>query len=428
MLLIYIQKPTPRISYTFRQIFTEILGMEFKFTSKIEDFIAHDGMKFSYGKESRGNELFVKSASLLWDQGIENQKIKVESWGDSPCFFKTSETSDLPFDIFAASFYLLSRYEEYLPHNNDRFNRYPAAESLAFKNDFLKKPVVDIWAFKFKRELQKRFSGEGKPVRKVINKNVLAVGEVYKYKKKGSIRTVGASLRDFFQFNITGLIERIRVLLFLKKDPYDVYEQLISFAKREKISWLFMFQLSNYSIYSKNISYNKTNYHALIKSMGDYGDLGLLAGLEAIQNFDTLKTEKKRWESIVNRPLKMILNNKYDLHLPEVYNNFDKLEIERDFSMGFVDEIGFRAGTGTPFLFYDIQLERILPLVMETPVFNSRLMKEHSYFKVKTNLEEVREEIEAIGGTITLIFQNSDFYYFGEKCNQILTKMNHSNE
>lgn len=162
--------------------------------------------------------------------------------------------------------------------------------------------------------------------------------------------------------------------------------------------------------------------------MGDYGDLGLLAGLEAIQNFDTLKTEKKRWESIVNRPLKMILNNKYDLHLPEVYNNFDKLEIERDFSMGFVDAIGFRAGTCTPFLFYDIQLERILPLVMETPVFNSRLMKEHSYFKVKTNLEEVREEIEAIGGTITLIFQNSDFYYFGEKCNQILTKMNHSNE
>lgn len=424
MLLIYTHKITPRISYTFRQIFIEILGIEYKFTSKIEEFIAHKGLKFSYANENLGNEFFVQSKDILWQQGVEHQKTSVENWGDVPCFFETDDSSDLPFDIFAASFYLLSRYEEYLPHQNDKFNRFPASESLAYKHDFLKKPVVDIWAFKFMEILRERFEDLELRQREVVNKNVLAVAEAYEYKKKGVVRTLGASIRDFLQLKIVDFLERLRVLLFLKKDPYDIYDELITFSKHEGLSWIFMFQLSNYSIYSKNISYNKASYHALIKSMGDYGELGLLAGIEALGDFDILKTEKKRWESIVNRPLKTILNHKYDLHLPEVYNNFDKLEIERDFSMGFVDAIGFRAGTCTPFLFYDIELERISPLVMETPVFNSRLMKDYSYFKIKTNLEEVREEIEAVGGDITVIFQNADFANFGQKCNQILTKMN----
>ena len=41
-------------------------------------------------------------------------------------FFEQTENSALPFDVFAAGFYLLSRYEEYLPHIKDRFHRFPA--------------------------------------------------------------------------------------------------------------------------------------------------------------------------------------------------------------------------------------------------------------------------------------------------------------
>ncbi len=50
-------------------------------------------------------------------------------------FFETS--GDFPFDIFAASFYLLSRYEEYLPHEKDMYGRYAHTNSLAFREHFL---------------------------------------------------------------------------------------------------------------------------------------------------------------------------------------------------------------------------------------------------------------------------------------------------
>lgn len=73
---------------------------------------------------------------LLLEQGINDVEIYIQDWDEIPCFFPTSKNCFLPFDVFAASFYLLSRYEEYLPHLKDEHGRYPASESLAFKNGF----------------------------------------------------------------------------------------------------------------------------------------------------------------------------------------------------------------------------------------------------------------------------------------------------
>lgn len=409
MLLIYTKTLTPRINYTFKQVCTHILGIDIKFTSKIEEFVAHEGMKLSYGKQKLGNELFVQQTELLLEQGFSDTELKLFPWGNTVGFFKVSDQSDLPFDIFSASFYLLSRYEEYLPHVKDEKGRYPSSESFLVKEDILDQPLVDLWAFKFLEILKERFPNLEHKTRSFQNKNILAVSEAFKYKKKGIVRSVGASLRDFFQLHFTGFIERLKVLTFLKRDPYDIYDDIIAFSKQEKLSWSFMFQLSNYSIYNKNISYHKVKYHALIKSMADYGPIGLMPGYEAIQNLKILKKEKKRWESIVNRPLQNTLVNDYDINLPNLYNNFDKLEIARDFSMSYANVIGFRAGTCTPFLFYDINFERISPLIIEPVAFNSQVLENLSYFEVKTTIETIQEKVKKVGGDLVLIFKNSDF-------------------
>ncbi len=54
MLLVYTHKITPRLTYTFKHIFTRILNIQIIFTTKIEEFIAHDGLKFSYTKQALG--------------------------------------------------------------------------------------------------------------------------------------------------------------------------------------------------------------------------------------------------------------------------------------------------------------------------------------------------------------------------------------
>src|SRR5690606_40628206 len=132
MLLVYTHKITPRLTYAFRHISSRILGVPVSFTTTVEEFIAHDSMKISYTKQPLSSELFVRSHELLFEQGISDVEIHVQDWGITKCFFSTSDKSSLPFDIFAATFYLLSRYEEYLPHVKDDYGRFLATESLAF--------------------------------------------------------------------------------------------------------------------------------------------------------------------------------------------------------------------------------------------------------------------------------------------------------
>src|SRR5690554_5959012 len=157
MLLIHLDKITPRSTYVFKHICLDLLGLDVSFGNSLEAFIAHQGPKISYGKRPMGNELFFKSQGLLEQQGFESFDITVKKCDGTFGFFPVSGSSALPFDIFAASFYMLSRYEEYLPHVKDGKGRFMASESLAYKSGFLHQPVVDIWANKFKLKLLEQF-------------------------------------------------------------------------------------------------------------------------------------------------------------------------------------------------------------------------------------------------------------------------------
>src|SRR6056297_2043688 len=100
MLLIYTHKITPRLTYTMKQVFTKILGIEIGFTTKVEDFIKHKDEKITYTKQPLQNEFFIRSHELLFEQGVNDVEINVMSWDNVPCFFFAGERSNLPYDIF----------------------------------------------------------------------------------------------------------------------------------------------------------------------------------------------------------------------------------------------------------------------------------------------------------------------------------------
>ncbi len=83
MLLIYTPKITSRLKFVFKQICTRILGIPIDFTTTIEVFIAHSGLKMSYGPQPLGSEFFIKSNGLLFEQGLSDIEINVQNWGDS---------------------------------------------------------------------------------------------------------------------------------------------------------------------------------------------------------------------------------------------------------------------------------------------------------------------------------------------------------
>ena len=410
MLLVYSHTITSRLKYTFKQVCTRILDIPVSFTTKVEEFIAHDSLKISYTKQPLGNEIFIRSHELLFEQGLSDLEILVQDWDNTKCFFKESEKSAIPFDIFAASFYLLSRYEEYLPHVKDDYGRFTAKDSLAFKNGFLKHPVVDIWAYKFKAILQQHF-----PSYKFNSRNynicpVIDVPMAYYFKYKGLMRTIGGNLGDFLKFKFKHLYQRYLVILGFKKDPYNTFKWIINKQKQTKNKFVVFFLIGHYSTYDKNVNINKREFVSLIKSVADYCKVGLKASYFALENFNILKAEKINMESIINTTLIASRNSFSKLNLPLSYRNLIDLEIKEDFTMGYVNEIGFRAGTCTPFLYYDMDYEIQTPLMVNTyHLMDYALLKNTSLLDKKQTLLKIINEIKKVNGTFTPVFHNYTF-------------------
>ncbi|ARV09203.1 hypothetical protein BTO05_05945 [Winogradskyella sp. PC-19] len=407
MLLVYTHKITPRLTYTFKHLCKRILGLEVSFTSKIEDFIAHDSIKMSYAKQPLSKEIFVQSHSLLFEQGLSDIDITVNDWEDTKGFFAAGDRSDLPYDIFAASFYLLSRYEEYLPHVKDDFGRFLASESLAYTENFLQEPIVDIWAYKLKVVLQERFPEYDFPERQYKIEPVIDVPCAYKYSYKGLLRTIGGIFGDIFRLKFRQFYERISVLLGLKRDPFDTFGWLINRQKSTSFKFTVFFLIGAYSTFDKNISINKKQFVALIKSVGDYCNIGLKASYFSLDNLDILKKEKQKMEVVTNVNLMAIRNSHSKLNLPSTYRNAVELEIPQEHTMGYINVLGFRAGTCTPFQFYDLDYEVQTPLQIHSyHCMDFALLKQESQLDKQQTLERFINAIKKVDGTFSPVFHN----------------------
>ncbi|REG85224.1 polysaccharide deacetylase family protein [Winogradskyella sediminis] len=410
MLLVYTHKITPRVTYTFKHICKRILGIEVRFTSKVEDFIAHDSLKMSYTKQPLSSELFIRSNDLLFETGLSDIDINVQTWENTKGFFPTGERSDLPFDIFAAAFYLLSRYEEYLPHVKDDYGRFLASESLAFINKFLQQPVVDIWAYKLKAVLSERFPNYEFPERSYGVQPVIDVPMAYYFKNKGFLRTIGGTLNDLRRLRLKQLYFRYLVLFGFKRDPYDTFKWIIRRQKQHNFKFTVLFLIGDYSTYDKNINTNKKDFISLIKSVADYCDVGLKASYFSLTDISILKKEKLKMESITHTDLKAVRHSFSKLNLPTSYRNLVELEIHQDYTMGYINTLGFRAGTCTPFQFYDLDYEVQTPLQINPyHCLDFGLLKYNSLLDKTEHLQKIINEVKAVNGTFTTVFHNYSF-------------------
>ena len=409
MLLIHARKVTPRFSYIFKHICLRILRIETSFTTALEDFISYPGAKISYGKKPLGNELFFQSYGLLEQQGIESIDFNVKKWDETFGFFSVSSNSALPFDIFSASFYMLTRYEEYLPHVKDEMGRFMATESLAYQEGFLHQPVVDIWAYKFKEKLLSVFPDMVFPEKETIIHNVVEASWPFAYSQKGFFRSMIGYLDNLVHGKFRKIIERSQVILGLKRDPLDTFKWIINTARHSNFKLTVFFLLGESQRFEESLNTKRQKFKLLLKYVVDYKEVGLIFSFGALTNYEILKREKLQMEHITNRDLLCSMNADFLVNLPEIYRHLVELEVKNDFTMVFPFTAGFRAGTCTPFLFYDLDYEIKTPLLihpgaMTTSAFNKRYTSD-----VEKIVNGYLEEVEKVKGTFILVFSNRNF-------------------
>lgn len=412
MLLIYTPKITPRVEYSFKHICKRILNIEIGLTNDENDFRSYEGAKISYGKKPLDAEVFFQSAGFLEQQGIETVEIIVKPWEETFCFFSVSQISSLPFDIFSASFYMLSRYEEYLPHVKDEKGRFTAVESLAHKEGFLMQPVVDIWAYKFRNVLLAHFPElllETKPKEMSIT-SLIEASEPFIYAQKGIFRTIVGVLTDLLNGKFRKLLTRTKVILRLKRDPYDTFKWIVNTLKHSNFKVIVFFMLGEATSINKSMNFHRKKLKLLIKYINDYTETGLIFSFKSLKNPELLKKEKKHLESITHRAVQSSINAELLVNLPEIYRQLIELEVRNDYTMVFSDMPGFRAGTCTPFLFYDLDYEVKTPLLLHPVAAHTQMFSAAKYSNSKERtVNELLKAVASVNGHFLMIFSNKDF-------------------
>ncbi|WP_127140105.1 polysaccharide deacetylase family protein [Flagellimonas marinaquae] len=407
MLLIFTHKVTNRLTYTAKHLFERILGVEMGFTTKVEDFIKHNGPKMTYSKQPLQNEFFIRSNDLLFEQGINDLEIKVSDWDGIPCFFASGEKSTIPFDIFSASFFLLSRYEEYLPHVKDSVGRFPVKESIAYQHNFLELPVVDLWAYRLLEALQERFPDLETKEKFYNFTSIINVTTSHAYAMRGISRTLGGFLLDLGNFRFWEIWNRLSVLLRIKRDPYDNFFDLVEIHKKFPIKTMFFFQFAKHSAHDKNVSTNNNRFRYLIKSIADYSIVSLSTSFVSTSDKNVLREEKKQLGNLINRPISYARLRYNKVNVPITYRNLVETEFTDDFSMGYTHEIGFRAGTCTPFYFYDINTEVRQPIKIHPfAMHDYALVKYKTKDQVFEKMDRVYRLVKQVKGDFVLVFSN----------------------
>lgn len=158
----------------------------------------------------------------------------------------------------------------------------------------------------------------------------------------------------------------------------------------------------------KGFNSNRKRFRGIIKLTSDYCHLGLMLSDYAIEDVRFLLEEKKTLEELTYRRIVGSLNFDYVVNLPERYRKLVEGEIQRDFSMVYEDVVGFRSGSCTPFLFYDLDYEIKTPLVIHPVAFTTKAFNKRYESDSLQQINRIFRSVAEVNGTFSIFFSNED--------------------
>ena len=407
MLLIYVHTPTPRIEYIFKTIFTDILKVNISFTTDSVEFEKSAVAKINYSDSKLNSGIFFQATTLLFETKIQKQDIIISEYENKPCFYSLDKESILPFDPFAASFYLISRYEEYLPHKKDEHGRFLANESIAFQHDFLEVPLVNLWITKIARLITLNYPEFDFPQREFQYISTLDIDNAFAYQHKSFLRTLSALGKSLLKGN--DFSSRLKVHLGNEKDPYDTFHYQNEIHKKYNISPIYFFLLGDYGVNDKNISVKNKTFQRLIKSISESNKVGIHPSYASNSNTNKIVKEKNRLQTVSQKEIIRSRQHYLKLKLPNTYLNLINNNIIEDHTMGYAEQPGFRASICSPFYFYDLEKEKETTL----KVFPFTVMEAtFKYYKKYTpeiaikHIIDLMQKVKDVDGTFISVWHN----------------------
>ncbi|MEZ4804936.1 MAG: polysaccharide deacetylase family protein [Bacteroidia bacterium] len=388
------------MSYVLNYVFRDRLGLDYQLIDDTHP--SYTTAHFSYSNNSESHPFQILPHGILNDEDIREN-----AYSESLLhpYLNTNRIVE-PFaypDIFAAIFYHISRYEEYLSAP-DQHGRFKFEDSCLYQNSLLLTPVVDIWMDQFKNDLIDRCGFKESDFKKQTYSTVctLDIDSVFTYKGKGLLRTLAALSKDLIFFNFIEIKKRLSVLFLKAKDPNDVFDELLDQLQTKKA--LFFIQVGKYGRFDKNLAPSHKGFRKIIQELDKSGhELGLHPSYQSDSNAAIIKEEKTTLEGILKKELSHSRQHFLRFSLPKTFRALLSIGIEKEYSMGYSEHPGFRAGTAMPFKWFDLENNSSTELEVHPFVVMDVAYKHFQNMDIEKTIE-ASGEIKDICSTLNLPF------------------------
>jgi len=406
--LIYSHTVSPRLQYV-AAFLSQYYGTPFLVTTDWYYFEGSDKAKINYSlTNDNAHMLWVQPVALLFEAGIKKQAVTCfEHTRGYKAFFQSGGV--LGFDLFAAIFYLLSRYEEYLPHQKDMYGRYAHENSVAFQNRFLHLPLVNIWLEDFRKVIE-QIPNSKFQIPKFQFLPTYDIDIAWSYRNKGLLRNTGGAVKSMVNGQWSMVKERMQVLAGREQDPYDCYDWLDALHQQYNLQPLYFFHVGQKrTLYDKNISTGSSAFQQLVQRHTQRYAIGLHPSWYSGDEPAYLQKEKQVLEMIAQRPVTTSRQHYIRFSLPQTFRRLLEAGITADHSMGYGSINGFRASVATAFYWYDLEKEVQTKLLLQPFCF----MDANAFFEQNLSAEAAFKElmhyyqvVKHTGGTFITIWHN----------------------
>ena len=363
----------------------------------------------NYSGERIENSFQIHPHGLLFENDIKKFDVNFEYGGKEKVKLFTTEFDALGFDVFSASFFLAARFEEYWKFESDNHDRYTSKSSLASKLGYLHLPLINIWGEVLKEKLKSHFEELklSKHPFKVIN--TIDIDNAWAYLNKGALRASGALAKAGAQLKLSEIGGRAKVLSSGKNDPYDTYAYLKKVQDEKGIESIYFFLLGDRGEFDKNVPHTSKELQGMINEISTYATIGIHPSYGSYLNPKQLEKEIERLKSITENEVSLSRKHFLKLDIPETYRNLEKAGITADYTMGYADNVGFRASICTPFTFFDVLQNKELNLTIHPFAYMDGTLNEYLGLSIEDAKEKVaslKQQVKEVGGVFIGVWHN----------------------
>ena len=401
MLKVAVDKITPRICYVFDII---RLFRRVDFQPVLIEYLKEEEQAYFYSQELSVENKGLKASVLLYEDAWRVPGLTKGMFEGEECLAFEGVA-----DPLAAIFYHLTRMEEYNYTNYDKHGRFQFKDSFVNQFNWETKLMTERWIDIFLKDVFFQLQIFPITVEASLKLRLtFDIDNTFAFKWKPASRILGSYFKDLMRLDFKRIAVKTQTLLGCRKDPYDTFDKIKSFQMNGidvQLFWL----LGDFGAFDRNVPNTSKKHLNFIRQLGKELNIGLHPSYASNTNSERLSNEKQLLEKVLGRPVDKSRQHFLKLQFPFTYQRNMEAGLKADYTLGFGDALGFRAGTLRCYPFFDISENKQYDVWIYPFVYMDGTLREYLRFSLeesKRALLPLIEEAKRFGGDFISIWHN----------------------